>query len=306
MRRPPFTLLILFVGLCQLWPVSGRAQPLGPSDDEFVAALLAGNQSQLRRIGERIGNSAIGKAMLSPNRLIAQAAVQSVSSMPLGHNYLPLLAKAAARPDHSIAARAARVAEDLSAALSPIELEEREVTNYELSQWQEQWIAIAQDTERFADIRVLSLESAVHLMKLQSVSTRKDIPWDKFLGDPNPAVRAALLSLLPPKATYREKVFSLLDQDPSLAVATRSAQWLCANPANAGQTPSLDTKGMGRVITLAANKGIPISQRAEMVPCLLGTDSDSKRSLRGLLQQSPPAIRKSIQGRIEKLRATAP
>ncbi len=284
-----------------LWAQSKAPQPKAPSEEDLVAALLAGNESQLRRIGERMGASEIGKLMMSPQRLSAIAAVVSVSRIQEGYEFLPFLAQAAARPDHSIAARAAEVAEALSSAISLVELEEQELGNHELSRWQMQWIAIASDSQRWMDIRVLSLETAAHLHSLQSADKRTELDWEHFLADKNPTMRAALLSLLPQSTQFAPEVVLLLQNDKSPTVAMRSAQWLCG-PLSGGRDPqpNLDEQSTSRILSLAENKGIDISRRADLLSCLMGSDKASKKAVRSILQQSPQALRKAIQTRLRK------
>ncbi len=283
------------------WAQPKAAHTTSPSEEDLVSALLTGNESQLRRIGERMGAPNIGKLMMSPQRLSAIAAVVSVTHTQEGYEYLPFLAQAAARPDHSIAARAAEVAEALSSAVSLAELEEQELSNHELSRWQMQWIAIANDSQRWMDIRVLSLETAVHLHTLQAPDKRAELDWEQFLTDKSPTMRAALLSLLPRSAHFTPLVLVLLQNDTSTAVAMRSAQWLCG-PLSGDREPQpiLDEQSMSRVLTLAGNKGIDISRKTDLLACLQGSDKASKKAVRSILQQSPPALRKAIQVRLRK------
>ncbi|MBL4633512.1 MAG: hypothetical protein JKY56_06560 [Kofleriaceae bacterium] len=300
--RHPLTALVLPLSMCFfMLPGLAWAQPKAPSEEDLVAALLTGNESQLRRIGERMGAYKIGKLMMSQQRLSAIAAAVSVSHIQEGYEFLPFLGQAAARPDHSIAARAAEIAEALSSAISLGELEEQELGNHELSLWQMQWSAIASDSQRWMDIRVLSLETAAHLHTLQSADKRAELDWEEFLADKSPTMRSAALVLLPQSTQFTSLVVALLQSDKSTAVAMRSAQWLCGPlSGDRDPQPNLDEQSMGRVLGLAGNKRIDISRRTDLLACLQGRDKASKKAVRSILQQSPPALRRATQARLRK------
>ncbi len=264
--------------------------------DELVPALRHGNSQELVRLGSQLGASGLADHMLGEDRPLALAAIRASLGADDSFALLGHLARAARRPDRSIALLAVEVAAEIAQRSDLELLESEEVSDAQLLDWYQAWRDIVDDDKRWVDIRIYAFETAARLHELMSPSKRPVMELDNLLADEQAELRAAVLTLAPKHLAIESKALSFLASDRSELVALSAAQVVCGPLGMANKKiPNLSDAVAERVIRLASDGTRDIAARLDLAPCLAVIDSPESRKLLGVLtQSSPPALRASL------------
>lgn len=216
------------------------------------AALERGDVAESARQGALAGIAALERALAAPDRttrLAAIAAAPAAGELPAARaELLPALASVAAAPDRRVAipaARAAReIARDLRGAARPPgaspDLPD-DVAPADLAAWRAPWAALAAARDRWIELRVLALDTAVTL----TVAGERQASWEAALSDDDPAMRRAAVALTPAPVpgAARAALARLVRGDPDPDVARDAAAVLCADLASDPPGPVLEALG---------------------------------------------------------------
>jgi len=212
------------------------------------------------------------------------------------------LADVATRPDRSLAAPAAELGSQIAHRIDAFDLDEREIPAAELRLVQQQWLEVADETERWVDIRVYALDVAAALETIlhEHGDVGAQRPWLNFLKDPDPQMRAAAVLLVPQSPDLVAMALTLVADGRSEEVSLAAGQRLCGPLGSTpGHGATLSSDAMTRLQRLASNTALPSAARADLAPCLLAEGSlASRRALGLLLQKSPPALRQNLRNLI--------
>jgi hypothetical protein len=264
---------------------------------DWVDLLRDGQHRELELQGERAGASGVAAKLATGERARTLAALRASEGAADSWALLDDLAMTAAGADRSLAIEAAQVAAEVSHHLDAITIEEQEIPSEDLLQWRGAWLKVAGSEQRWVDIRVYALEVAAVLHELLEVSRRPELPWKKFIEDSDEEMRAAAIQLAPRTASLLEAATKLVADDKFDLVALSAAQRLCAPLGSVG-IPVSDMSSaaiMKRLQELASSNALAFSSRVDLANCLARDSSEESRAaLRGLVQESPPALRKAL------------
>lgn len=266
---------------------------------DWVGLMRQGNQPELERHGGRAGAAGLSPVLSSGERPQRLSALEALGGAEDSWALLGLLASTAADPDRSLAIVAAQVAAEEAHQLDAFTIEAEEILTHDLVVWQLAWLTLAQQSDRWVDIRIYSLEVAATLGERISPAKRPPIPWNEFFSDSDPEMRAAAIALAPHGDATARQAGVFVRFDTKDIVALTAAQRLCGplgSPKTSSRTVT-DNETLSRLRALSENKSLAIHARVDIANCLVTDPSDkSRRSISTLMQQSPPSIRKLLTG----------
>lgn len=294
--------------------------------ERLARAAHAGNHSQIAYLGARAGARGLGPILLAGSRAGAgepagapgdrAAHLAAALAAPAAEDAWALLAPLAvhaAGPDRVLAVAAAASAADIGARLHRAwrsVYEAQDIDPASLAAARERWRELAADHGRWIDVRVLSLETSVHIGRVLRAAT-----WSALAGpapgaaeldaelaaaarDPEPALRRAAFELmaLPLADELGALAGAAVRGDADARVALAAAQALCggirmgADPASA--LAALDVPGRARLSVLLARPALPPAARIDAARCLAAAgDPDSRRAISALRASLPADLR---------------
>jgi hypothetical protein len=161
----------------------------------MVAALDRGDVDECARQGQLAGFRVVERALgasVRNERLAAIVAAPSVEDAP---ELLPALARAASGPDRRTALPAARAACTIAHALVTRGLPD-DLAADDVEGWRAAFESIARDHDRFVEVRVRALATAVELAHVIDPHA-SGFDTAVFAADQDPDVRAAAVALTP-------------------------------------------------------------------------------------------------------------
>jgi len=218
------------------------------------AAIDRGDLDEAARQGALAGPTVIEDALERPDRPARLAAIAAAPTTAGRAELLEPLARVAAGPDRRVAIPAADAARQIARELARSELPD-DLAAEDVATWRQRWAELARDRDRSIELRVIALDIAA---ALDPGGTGIDL--GAALGDPDPAIRRAVIAVVPmpvPEALRNPLVAALAkDLDPSVALA--AAAILCADLVVDPPRPILDAlggPGLQRIRSLVAGAG---------------------------------------------------
>lgn len=264
---------------------------------DWVGLLRNSDHTELERLGDKAGAVGLAPILASGTRPERLAALRALRGARDSWALLGLLASTAADPDRSIAVIAAQVAAEEAHQLDAFTIENEEVLTSDLLHWQQAWLELATQDNRWVDIRIYSLEVGVTLGHRIAKARRQPIPWELLFGDSDPEMRAAAIALAPQGTATTKQAHSFVKSDTQEVVALAAAQRMCGplGSATTPDPPTVDDITLRRLRALSLNQSLAIQARVDLANCLArDPSSESRRSMSALVQQSPPALRKAL------------
>ena len=228
-------------------------------------AFEQGDLDEATRQGALAGPVAIERAFTDPSRTTQLAAIASAPYVEAGPELLPSLATLAANPDRRTAIPAALAARTIARELAKAELPD-DLDSDDVMTWRARFEEIAKRPSAFIEVRVYSLDTVSTLAgMLAPQSLGFDLP--PMLADPDPAIRAAAVSLIPrpTPAAFRTPLATAVADDADPTVALYAAQALCGDDPK-GALPLLGARGIDRIKKLVA--ATPKKQARDAARCL--------------------------------------
>jgi hypothetical protein len=255
-------------------PASGDG---GSPAGEPRRALLAGDWDDLARAGQRAGSRGLALDLAAPDRLTVLAAALAAPAADDAVWLLRPLARAARSPDRPIAAAATASAARIARRITPEAALDRDLPLDWLRARLADYRTVALDGGRWADVRVLALETATALSRaLGEQAAPADAPYDPaaLLADPDPEVRRAALELLPAPLRPADLAIAAgaVTRDADPLVAAVAGQIVCEG-LGAGDPPrpvlaALGAAGLQRLRSLAGGSDLPHATRLAIARCL--------------------------------------
>lgn len=147
----------------------------------MTAALERGDVDEAARQGALAGPSVVEQALTSPRRSTRLAAIAAAPLTEDRAELLPALADVAAGPDRRTAIPAARAARTIARELASHDLPD-DLAPEDLAAWRARFETIADNRDRFIEVRLLALDTADALGGFDPAP---------LLSDPDPLIRAA-------------------------------------------------------------------------------------------------------------------
>jgi hypothetical protein len=226
---------------------------LGAGIASMTDAFDRGDVDEATRQGVLAGTVVVERGLATPSRLTQLAAIATVPHVEARAELLPALAAIAEDPDRRTAIPAARAARTIARELAREELPD-DLDASDLAPWRARFDALARQHTAFIEVRVLALDTVASLAAAVDPTTL-GFDLGAALADPDPALRAAAVALVPrptPAAMQPTLAKAVLD-DADTRVALGAAQALCGDdpkPAIA----LLGARGLARISTLIAKR----------------------------------------------------
>jgi hypothetical protein len=159
----------------------------------MVAALDRGDVDECVRQGQLAGFSVVERALTSNARRERLAAIVAAPAVEDAPELLPALARAASAPDRRIAAPAATAARAIAHALAERGLPD-DLAAADVETWRVEFEHIARDRDRFVEVRVRAIQTAVELAHVVDADA---VGFDatSFAADDDPDLRAEAAAL---------------------------------------------------------------------------------------------------------------
>ena len=227
----------------------------------MTAAYDRGDVDEASRQGVLAGPAVVEKALDAPVRGTQLAAISAAPYVEARPELLPALAELASNPDRRTAIPAALAARAIARELAHRDLPD-DIASDDVMRWRALFDQIAQAEPRFIEVRVLALDTVSSLAQTL-VSTSIGFDLAGALDDPDPALRAAAVALVPrpTPAPLRAPLADAIQNDADTTVALAAAQALCGD----GRDPALGllgARGLARVKKLVAGKPLHVTRDA--------------------------------------------
>lgn len=217
----------------------------------MTGAFEKGDVDEASRQGVLAGPAVVERGLAEPARLTQLAAVASAPRVEGRAELLPALATLAAGPDRRTAIPAARAARAIARELAQQELPD-DLDSEDVMTWRARFDAIAKRPAAFIEVRVFALDT---VSSLAAVLQPSSLGFDliPMLADPDPALRAAAVSLVPrpTPAPLRAPLAKAVTGDADAGVALFAAQALCGDDPKAARA-LLGAHGLERIKKLVA------------------------------------------------------
>lgn len=250
----------------------------------MTAAMERGDLEEAARQGALAGPAVVERALGSPNRATVLAGIAAAPSTDDRAELLAPLAHLAAGADRRVAIPAAHAARAIAASLGRRDLPD-DLAPADLAEGAVAWRELALRRDRWIEVRADALAVAA---ALTHVTAPGALGFDAgiMFTDPDPAVRAAGLALVPTPAPpdARAALVAVVTSDAVSRNALAAAQALCAEL-------SLDPRGHSRAL-LAAGGPTPSTESPRDALADLGAAGIA--AIRALVLEptaSPPAVR---------------
>lgn len=275
---------------------------------KLVAALEHGTPDDIAWTGRQVGTDEVAAVLADTDPLAARAATIAAPAVDDGWSLLDELAARATGWDRTAAVDATHAALIIARRLDGDLAIETDLPDDVLAALGARWLAIARRGDRWPDVRVGALEIAARLARAR-VATAEDDPGpgydlDRFLADPDPALRRAAAELLPQPtaAVFRASLARAVIDDPDRAVVVAAAQALCADLAAGDAKPpilaALGPPGLARlrgVVTAPGLAALPPGALVDTARCLLADRSGASRAaVAALAARAPRGVRAAI------------
>jgi hypothetical protein len=205
-----------------------------------------GDVDEASRQGVLAGPAVVEDALKSHARASQLAAIAAAPGVEARAELLPALADVASRPDRRVAIPAAQAARTIARELAMNDRPD-DIGDDDIATWRALFDQIAHNQGRAIEVRVLALDTVTALA--QSVTT-DSLGFDLVgaLADPDPAYRAAAVSLVPrpTPAKLRTALGNAVQNDANDYVALVAAQALCGDGKDVALAP-LGARGLERV-----------------------------------------------------------
>ncbi len=219
----------------------------------MTAAFERGDVDEASRQGVLAGPVVVERALISPKRSSRLAAVAAAPMVEARPELLPALATLAASGDRRSAIPAARAARTIARELAHQELAD-DLDSGDLAAWRGSFEALATNTNRYIEVRVLALDTITALAAAED-PTALGYDLAAALGDPDPAYRAIAIANVPrptPEAALAP-LANTVKNDADDKVALSAANVLCGDDKTKA-LPLLAAQGLDRIKQLTAGK----------------------------------------------------
>jgi hypothetical protein len=210
----------------------------------------------------------VERGLASPKRSSRLAAVAAAPMVEARAELLPALATLAASGDRHSSIPAARAARTIARELAHQELAD-DLGSDDIATWRGAFEALALNTNRYIEVRVLALDTVASLSAVQD-PTALGFDLGAALGDPDPAYRAIAIANVPrptPEAALAP-LANTVKNDADAKVALAAANVLCGDSKTAA-LPLLAAQGLDRIKQLTAGKPARLVRDAQR--CLTRT-----------------------------------
>ncbi len=158
----------------------------------MVVAFQRGDLDECARQGERAGPAAVDRALTSTDRATVLAAIAAAPAVEDRAELLPGLAVVAAGTDRRTAIPAALAARAIARNLASRAVPD-DLADDDLATWRGTWLALAQRSDRWLELRLAALDTAATLGR--AIDPNAPFDASALSGDPDPAIRDAAASL---------------------------------------------------------------------------------------------------------------
>jgi hypothetical protein len=215
------------------------------------AAIDAGDVDEAARQGVLAGPTVIEQALAAPDRAAQLAGIAAAPHADDRLELLEALAQAAGRGDRRVALPAAAAARDIARELAHHDLPD-DVAAEDLAAWRDAFARLAFDPDRFIELRLLALDTAITLDPQLELAAG--------LTDSDPAFRRGAIAMvaIPVPARLRPALATVVAKDLDSEVALAAASVLCADLATDPAAPILDalgSAGLQRIRSLVQSRG---------------------------------------------------
>jgi hypothetical protein len=276
------------------------------------AAVERGDLDEVARQGELAGPAVIARALAAPDRIAQLGGVIAAPAAEDAASLLPALAALSGTADRRTAIPAARAASRIAGKLARTDRDD-DLAAGELATWHDEFLALALRGDRWIELRIAALDTAVQLAhaRLDDAGATADadaaigFPLVPVLADPDPAFRGAALVRMPQPlpAASRTALAGALANDPDPAVALAAAQAVCADLATDDPQPALAALAgapLARLQALLAAPHLPAlavddGTLRDAARCLAADASVASTSaLATLTAHASPALRRAL------------
>ena len=228
-------------------------------------ALERGDIDEAGRQGVLAGPAIVEKGLASPKRSTRLAAIAASVAVDDRAELLPALAVQASSADRRTAIPAALAARTIARELAKNELAD-DLGPDDIATWRALFEQVAGNQRRFIEVRVLALDTVSSLATVVD-PTSLGFDLNVALKDPDPALRAAAVQLVPrpTPAALRQPLAAAVLGDADNKVALGAAQALCGDDRVAAQA-LLGAQGIARVRKLVL--GVPRRATRDANRCL--------------------------------------
>jgi hypothetical protein len=258
------------------------------------AALERGDVDEAARQGALAGPVVVERALAARDRLTQLAAIAAASGVEDRAELLAALARLAGGPDRRTAIPAAEAARAIARELAGLDRPD-DLAADDLSAWRAMWAELALRGDRWIELRIAALETAV---ALDPGGTGVDL--GAALRDPDPAFRRAAVAGVrsPVPATAHTALAGAVIHEVDPAVALDAAQSLCLSLEVAGRPgpvlAALGRDGLARIRILVGSPGMDAVAVHDAARCLVADGSaESAAALRQLPGPAPGPSRKA-------------
>jgi hypothetical protein len=255
--------------------------------DGLRHALERGDTDEVTRLGVIAGPAVVDRALAPGDRVAQLAGIVAAPVVGQREQLLPSLARVAAGADRRTAIPAARAARMIADALASTEPAD-DVAAEDLAAWRALWLALARRGDRFIEVRTDALAIASDLARSTGAIGRDALGFELTteLADPDPAMRATALALVPQPAPVelRGAITAAISNDADPRVVLAAAQALCADLVTDDPVPvlaAIGPAGLARIQTIATT--LPGGTKADV-----GALRDATRCL----SAAKPSLRK--------------
>ena len=270
--------------------------------DGLRHATERGDVDEIARVGVLAGPAVVERALEADDRMAQLGGIVAAPAVAQREQLLPALAEVARGGDQRTALPAAWAAR----AIAPRSRQEDrpdDVAAEDVADWRAMWLALAMRGDRWIEVRTAALATAAELARVGGGgSSDVDVGFElaAVLADPDPALRAAALALVPQPAptALRATIAAAVANEAGPRVALVAAQALCADLVADDPAPvlaALGDAGLARIRALVTT--IPDDARADIgairdvARCLAaGASPDSATALRALFAHADPQL----------------
>lgn len=265
-HRPARVAIAAALAIASLSPAWASPSLLPSAIDGLLAAATAGDVDGLAREAAATTEPRLVAALASPDPRIRAAVTAAAPLAREPYLMLGALASLATKTDRLDAAPAASAAAQIARELDPLLLEEQEAPRDRLAAAAAAFRALSNESERWTDVRVHALETAVHLDRALGAT---GLVGD-FFDDVDPELRRAAFELIADDeaTTLTSRIVALVADEPELEVAAAAAGALCQLPT----LPDLASAD-SRLVALLATKDLSFAQRIGVARCLMRRNS---------------------------------
>lgn len=242
------------VWLVSMVALSAVAAAAPAPTDPLVAAYVAGDSETLAEAAGRLSAGQLDQRLNDKRRLVRLSAVAGLGAVDDPWSHLRALASAASDADRPVAVAAISAALTHVRRLDPGIIETRDLSRAGLAVALDRFRKLVADTGRWADVRVLALETS-NLLARRLGDAGAAAFLHKQIGSDEPEVRRAALELLPQplsKASRAAAAAAIADKH-DLVAATAAAvicQGIAAGDAAAPLRDALGRTGAARAAAL--------------------------------------------------------